>query len=182
MKLGVPSRCLPPFSSEFSSLVAIATTVTVTVLCYPLLNYLALGKNSSIPGVLSKLDTTEEESEEEMREVLCFRVTEQGNTEKRGEVRRYIYPNFKFSKSSMEDGHGSSLDLVNSTPQLQVSDKRVAEGILVIEKSKKAKVLHQEELLQMLREKENKVYCAYCCPVHIRNLEETKKYRHYFYK
>lgn len=89
-------------------------------------------------------------------------------------IRSCSHPNFKFSKSSIEDGRGSSFKLGNSAPQLQVSDERVAEGILVIEKSKKAKVLHQEELLLMLGEKENKVQFAYCCPVHIGNLEETK--------
>lgn len=89
-------------------------------------------------------------------------------------IRSCSHPSFKFSKNNSEDGHGSSFKMGDSVPQLQVSDERVAEGILVIEKSKKAKVLHQDELLLTLGENENKVQFAYCCPVHVGSLEETK--------
>ncbi|PQQ18842.1 cleavage and polyadenylation specificity factor subunit 3-II [Prunus yedoensis var. nudiflora] len=40
--------------------------------------------------------------------------------------------------------------------------------------NKKAKVVHQDELLLMLGEKKHQVQFAYCCPVDIGNLGETK--------
>nr|XP_048318828.1 cleavage and polyadenylation specificity factor subunit 3-II isoform X1 [Ziziphus jujuba var. spinosa] len=90
-------------------------------------------------------------------------------------IRSCSHPNFKFLENSLEDGNGGSrFKFGNSELQLQVTDERVAEGILVMEKSKKAKVVHQEELLLMLGEKEHKVRFAYCCPVRIGSLEETK--------
>lgn len=67
-----------------------------------------------------------------------------------------LNPNFKFSKTSLED-----------KSWLQVSDERVGEGILVMEKSKRAKVVHQDELLPMLGELKNDVHFAYCCPTRI---------------
>ncbi|KAK7407693.1 hypothetical protein VNO78_09711 [Psophocarpus tetragonolobus] len=67
-------------------------------------------------------------------------------------VRSCLKPNFTFQKCS-------SVDICNSTtidkslmPELQVEDERVAEGVLVVDKGKKAKVLHQDELLLMLGE------------------------------
>ncbi|XP_050130727.1 cleavage and polyadenylation specificity factor subunit 3-II [Malus sylvestris] len=83
-------------------------------------------------------------------------------------------PNFKFSKRSSEDEHGLSLGTRNSTPGLQVSDERAAEGVLVMEKSKKTKVVHQEELMLMLGEKKHQVQFAYCCLVQTGNLKEAK--------
>lgn len=84
-----------------------------------------------------------------------------------------LNPNFKFLKSSSEDGHDSSFKSRNSMPFLQVIDERVSEGILVLEKSQKAKVVHEEELLLMLGEKKHEVKHAYCCPVDIGNIEST---------
>ncbi|BFG17285.1 hypothetical protein CerSpe_035590 [Prunus speciosa] len=89
-------------------------------------------------------------------------------------IRSCLNPNFKFSKSSQEDEHGSNSRNNNSTPRLRVSDERVAEGVLVMERNKKAKVVHQDELLLMLGEKKHQVQFAYCCPVDIGNLGETK--------
>ncbi|PON45933.1 KH-domain/beta-lactamase-domain protein, archaea [Parasponia andersonii] len=88
-------------------------------------------------------------------------------------VRSCLNPNFKFLKSSTEDEHNSSFKSRNCMPRLQVIDERVLEGILVLEKSQKAKVVHQEELLLMLGEKKHTVQHAYCCPVHIANLDST---------
>jgi integrator complex subunit 11 len=45
----------------------------------------------------------------------------------------------------------------NLTPELQVKDERVADGILVMENNKKAKVVHRDELLLMLDEKKHEV-------------------------
>lgn len=43
-----------------------------------------------------------------------------------------------------------------------------------MEKSKKARVVHQDELLLMLGEKQHEVQMAYCCPVHVDNLDEAR--------
>ncbi|CAA7043705.1 unnamed protein product [Microthlaspi erraticum] len=59
-------------------------------------------------------------------------------------------PNFRFSSSST---------------QLRVTDQRTSDGVLVIEKSKKAKIVHQDEVSDVLHEKNHVVSLAYCCPV-----------------
>lgn len=90
-------------------------------------------------------------------------------------VRSCSNPNFKFSTSSSEDEHGSTSRNKNSIPRLQVTDDRVAQGILVMEKNKKAKVVHQDELLLMLGEEKHQVKFAYCCPAHIGSLQEHQE-------
>lgn len=62
-------------------------------------------------------------------------------------------PNFRFS---------------NSSTQLRVTDQRTADGVLVIEKSKKAKIVHQDEVSEVLHEKNHVVSLAYCCPVKVK--------------
>jgi integrator complex subunit 11 len=89
-------------------------------------------------------------------------------------IRSSLNPNFKFSRCSSEDESDSCLKDRKSMPWLQVNDERTVEGILVEEKSKKAKVAHQDELLLMLGEEKHEVQFAYCCPINIGNLEETK--------
>ncbi|CAD5317871.1 unnamed protein product [Arabidopsis thaliana] len=61
-------------------------------------------------------------------------------------------PNFKF---------------LNST-QLRVTDQRTTDGVLVIEKSKKAKIVHQDEISEVLHEKNHVVSLAHCCPVKVK--------------
>lgn len=90
-------------------------------------------------------------------------------------VRSCSNPNFKFYTSSSEDEHGSTSRNKFSIPRLQVSDDRVAQGILVMEKNKKAKVVHQDELLLMLGEEKHQVKFAYCSPAHIGNLQENQE-------
>ncbi|XP_068660015.1 cleavage and polyadenylation specificity factor subunit 3-II isoform X1 [Aristolochia californica] len=48
---------------------------------------------------------------------------------------------------------------------LQIRDERVAEGILVMEKSKKARMMNDDELLPILGLKEHKVELGYCFPI-----------------
>ncbi|KAJ9135716.1 hypothetical protein P3X46_032868 [Hevea brasiliensis] len=86
-----------------------------------------------------------------------------------------LSPNFRFLNESSEDTSDSILERTNGKSRLQVTDERVAEGILVMEKSKKARVVHQEELLLMLGEKQHEVQVAYCCPVHVDNLDEARR-------
>ncbi|CAN6478205.1 unnamed protein product [Victoria cruziana] len=47
----------------------------------------------------------------------------------------------------------------------------VAEGILVMEKAKRAKVMHEIELLPALNAEENEIRFAYCCPVRISSIQ-----------
>jgi len=61
-------------------------------------------------------------------------------------------PNFKFSNST----------------QLRVTDQRTTDGVLVIEKSKKAKIVHQDEISEVLHEKNHVVSLAHCCPVKVK--------------
>ncbi|XP_028752504.1 cleavage and polyadenylation specificity factor subunit 3-II isoform X1 [Neltuma alba] len=99
-------------------------------------------------------------------------------------------PNFKFQKCCSSGAPGTSIQsnqnpdsklqncssvaasnscLIDRSlrPHLQVKDQRVAEGILVLEKSKKAKVVHQDELLHNVGEKKHDIRFAYCCPVRV---------------
>ncbi|XP_077210581.1 cleavage and polyadenylation specificity factor 73 kDa subunit-II isoform X2 [Tasmannia lanceolata] len=58
----------------------------------------------------------------------------------------------------------------------QMRDERVAEGILVMEKTKRAKVVHQDELLQLLGMEEHKVEFVYCCPLYIISVEHIQSH------
>ena len=89
-------------------------------------------------------------------------------------IRRSLNPNFKFVKTISEDKSNLVSKETKATSLLQVHDERVAEGILIVEKSKKAKVVHQNELLLMIGKDKHDVQFAYCCPVQIGNLERTK--------
>ncbi|XP_057425149.1 cleavage and polyadenylation specificity factor subunit 3-II-like [Lotus japonicus] len=73
------------------------------------------------------------------------------------QVKNCLNPNFKFQKCSSVDECDSTLTEKNLMPELQVKDERVAEGVLVMEKTKKAKIVHQDELLLMLGEKKQGV-------------------------
>ncbi|GAU20382.1 hypothetical protein TSUD_12010 [Trifolium subterraneum] len=72
-------------------------------------------------------------------------------------IRNCLNPNFTFKKCNSVETCGSTLIDRNLTPELQVEDERVADGILVMENNKKAKVVHRDELLLMLDEKKHEV-------------------------
>lgn len=59
-------------------------------------------------------------------------------------------------------------------PLIQIRDERATEGFLVMEKGKKAKIVHQDELLPTLGVEEHKVQFVYCCPVNIHTMEQIK--------
>ncbi|XP_044492565.1 cleavage and polyadenylation specificity factor subunit 3-II-like [Mangifera indica] len=88
-------------------------------------------------------------------------------------IRSCLNPNFKFLKGGSEENFDSGSKGTSALSLLQISDERVLEGILVLEKSKKAKIVHQVELLLMFGEKEHKLQFAYCCPVSIDKLEKA---------
>ncbi|XP_028114029.1 cleavage and polyadenylation specificity factor subunit 3-II isoform X2 [Camellia sinensis] len=87
-------------------------------------------------------------------------------------VRSSLSPNFKFLKRSIGNSDLGPAD-TSATSTLQVCDERVAEGILIMERNQKAKVVHEDELPELLGEKTHVVQFAYCCPVTINNLERT---------
>ncbi|XVF43556.1 hypothetical protein PTKIN_Ptkin02bG0049400 [Pterospermum kingtungense] len=90
-------------------------------------------------------------------------------------IRSCLNPNFNFSTcSSVDKSYLDSNESKATISRLQVSDERVAEGILVVEKGKKVKVIHQDELLLMLGEKRHEVQFAYCFPMHTERLEKTR--------
>lgn len=78
-------------------------------------------------------------------------------------VRSSLSPNFNFSRRNREYecSHSGDTEVV---PFLQVRDERIAEGVLVMEGNKKAKVIHQDELLHVLRTERHEVKFAYCFP------------------
>ncbi|KAL8127789.1 hypothetical protein AgCh_014642 [Apium graveolens] len=80
--------------------------------------------------------------------------------------RKAKYPNFKFSKTNPE---GNSKRGFTATPinPLRVFDARVSDGILFLEKSKKAKAVHQDEFLAMLGAEKHELQFAYCCQVRV---------------
>ncbi|KAG5236646.1 cleavage and polyadenylation specificity factor [Salix suchowensis] len=88
-------------------------------------------------------------------------------------IRSCLNPNFRFLKRSKEENSNQVLRNTNSTAPLQVNDERVAEGILIMEKGKKARVVHQDDLLLMLRQKKHDIQFGYCCAAQLDNLEET---------
>lgn len=91
-------------------------------------------------------------------ETVCIPSTQYVNAEASGTfIRNCLNPNFQFQKCSSEDTSNSTMIDKNLTPKLQVEDERVADGVLVMEKSKKAKIVNRDELLLMLDEKKRKV-------------------------
>ncbi|GLU03694.1 hypothetical protein SLE2022_208800 [Rubroshorea leprosula] len=88
-------------------------------------------------------------------------------------IQRCLSPNFKFLKCGVPDKSASGSKCTEGISRLQVVDERVADGILVEQKCKKAKVILQDELLLILGEKEHEVKFAYCCPIRIEKSVQT---------
>lgn len=83
------------------------------------------------------------------------------------------YPNFKFSKTNPE-GNSNRGFMATPIDPLRVFDDRVTDGILWLEKSKKAKAVHQDEFLGMLGAEKHELQFAYCCQVRIGNLGNAR--------
>ncbi|KAK1437689.1 hypothetical protein QVD17_03485 [Tagetes erecta] len=75
-------------------------------------------------------------------------------------IRSSLTPNFKFLKDEATD-----------MAPVQVCDERVTQGILVMEKGQKVKILHQDELLTMVGTKQTEVEFAYCFPFNLCSLK-----------
>ncbi|KAK8617956.1 hypothetical protein V6N13_080857 [Hibiscus sabdariffa] len=86
-------------------------------------------------------------------------------------IRSCLNPNFKFSTCSSVDKSYLDSNGSKAVSRLSVSDDRVSEGILVVGKGKKAKVIHQDELLNTFGEKRHEIQFAYCFPMHMTRTE-----------
>lgn len=86
-------------------------------------------------------------------------------------VRSSLSPNFKFSGRNREYECSHSGD-TEAVPFLRVRDERVAGGIVVMEGNKEAKVIHQDELLHVLRTEKHEVKFAYCFPARLSKKNE----------
>ncbi|XP_027912145.1 cleavage and polyadenylation specificity factor subunit 3-II-like isoform X1 [Vigna unguiculata] len=86
-------------------------------------------------------------------ETICIPSTHNVNAEaSHSFIRSCLSPNFTFQKCSSVDICNSSTIDKSLMPMLQVEDERVSEGVFVVEKGKKAKIVHKDELLLMLEE------------------------------
>ncbi|XP_020205713.1 cleavage and polyadenylation specificity factor subunit 3-II isoform X2 [Cajanus cajan] len=89
-------------------------------------------------------------------DTICIPSTHYVNAETSDAfIHSCLNPNFKFQKCSSVDICNSTTIDRNLMPELQVEDERVAEGVLVVEKGKKAKIVHQDEVLLMMGEKKH---------------------------
>ncbi|OWM67804.1 hypothetical protein CDL15_Pgr010742 [Punica granatum] len=83
-------------------------------------------------------------------------------------------PNFEFSKRRHTEGEYLGLDDPESSQCLHVNDERVNHGILVLEGSKRVKVIHQDELLHLLGKEKHGIEYAYCLPLSSKQLAENE--------
>ncbi|KAB2088361.1 hypothetical protein ERO13_A04G142900v2 [Gossypium hirsutum] len=93
-------------------------------------------------------------------------------------IRSCLNPNFKFSTRSSTDKSYLDSNKSKAVSRLSVSDDRATEGILVVEKGKKAKVIHQDEILHMLGEKKHEIQFAYCIPMPMARTEDLSSTSH----
>lgn len=93
-------------------------------------------------------------------------------------IRSCLNPNFKFSTCSSTDKSYLDSNKSKAVSRLSVSDDRATEGILVVEKGKKAKVIHQDEILHMLGEKKHEIQFAYCIPMPMARTEDLSSTSH----
>lgn len=88
-------------------------------------------------------------------------------------LRACCNPNFEFSKRHHTEDENMGLEGTESGSSLHVSDERVNHGVLILEGTKKAKLIHQDELLLFLGKEKHTVDYAYCFPVCLTRLAEN---------
>ncbi|XP_065868174.1 cleavage and polyadenylation specificity factor subunit 3-II-like isoform X2 [Euphorbia lathyris] len=88
-------------------------------------------------------------------------------------IQSCLSPNFRFLNKNPENTSDLALENGNTTSRLQVTDDRVGDGILVMEKHKMATVIHQDELLHLLGDNRHEVQFAYCCPLQVDELYKS---------
>ncbi|KAJ8646783.1 hypothetical protein MRB53_008531 [Persea americana] len=95
-----------------------------------------------------------------------------------GITKMFIRTSFSATPKFINTGVDGKSDSVSkdsaALPLIQIGDERTSEGILVMEKTKKAKVVHEDELLHTLGVEEHKVQFAYCCPMYVSTIEHIK--------
>lgn len=79
-----------------------------------------------------------------------------------------LSPNFKFLKTISRADTGFVLN-ERAESCVQVCDDRVAEGAVIMQKDQHPKIVHQNELMDILEAENHKVQVAYCCPVCVPN-------------
>ncbi|KAK3027487.1 hypothetical protein RJ639_040288 [Escallonia herrerae] len=89
-------------------------------------------------------------------------------------IQTSLSPNFKFLKTRLAADCGLDSLNIKATSPLQLCDDRISEGILIMGKNHKAKVVHQDELLVILGDEKQEVKCANCFPVNMSNFEKIK--------
>ncbi|XP_076904931.1 cleavage and polyadenylation specificity factor subunit 3-II-like [Bidens hawaiensis] len=77
-----------------------------------------------------------------------------------------------FINSSLTSNFKFIKDEVTETAPIQVCDERVTQGVLIMEKGKKVKILHQDEVLTMVGAERTEVEFAYCFPLSLRSLKD----------
>ncbi|XP_047149753.1 cleavage and polyadenylation specificity factor subunit 3-II-like isoform X1 [Vigna umbellata] len=89
-------------------------------------------------------------------ETICISSTHSVNAEASDTfIRSCLSPNFTFQKCSSADACNSTTIGKSLMPMVQVEDERVSEGVFIVEKGKKPKIVHKDELLLMLEEQKH---------------------------
>ncbi|CAI9096772.1 OLC1v1032985C1 [Oldenlandia corymbosa var. corymbosa] len=79
-----------------------------------------------------------------------------------------LSPNFRFLRNSSR-GHSGSSDTETAQPSLRISDDRVAEGVIVARKNQNPRIIHKQELPDVLGKEIHEVQGALCVPTRTAN-------------
>ncbi|KAF6150790.1 hypothetical protein GIB67_020873 [Kingdonia uniflora] len=91
------------------------------------------------------------------------------NYKKIDATERFIESSFNQNFTCLKSSVKGSSDLDSQELQ-QIKEGRLAEGLLIMDKTKRAKVVHQDELLPLLGVAEHTVQFSYCCSVNCSGL------------
>ncbi|KAK4799223.1 hypothetical protein SAY86_024588 [Trapa natans] len=83
-------------------------------------------------------------------------------------------PNFEFSKRHREEGENLGSEGTELNSRLQVNDERVNHGILILEGTKKVKLMHQDELPLLLGKEKHVIEYAYCSYTRLIEVEKNE--------
>ncbi|KAK9105892.1 hypothetical protein Scep_022736 [Stephania cephalantha] len=89
-------------------------------------------------------------------------------------VQKCLRPNFELSNTVTVSNSDSSSQQCNAALLRRTEGSRVAEGILVMDKTKRAKAVDRDELLPLLGADEHLIGFAYCCPVSLSSSENAQ--------
>lgn len=83
-------------------------------------------------------------------------------------------PNFEFSKRHCREDENFGLEGTEPGLCLHVSDERVNHGVLILEGTKKVKLIHQDELPFLLGKEKHDIGYAYCFSTSLTKLAENE--------